>query len=412
MPIEITMPRLSDTMEEGSLVKWRVQVGDRVTAGDLLADIETDKATMELQSFDDGVVARLVADEGQTLPVGELIAVLAGEGESVGDAVNGLDSAPAATVATMPDSTPSHIVSPEAVEITPPHNGDRIRISPVARKIAEQRGIDPAALTGTGPSGRIIKRDVLAAGDAGLAPPLVKPVPTAVEAKSIPLTNMRMTIARRLVESKTTIPHFTVTVAVDMDPLLRVRQDMNKQLAAESVKLSVNDFIVRACAMALHDHPVCNSSWEQDVIRQPGTINIGIAVAISHAKGGGLVVPTLRDAQSKSLRQINAQIRALVAKARDTGLTVEEMSDGTFTLSNLGMLGVDHFEAIINPPQSAILAVGAALEKPVVRDGRIVVGREMTCTLSCDHRVIDGAEAAKFLQTLRSLLEHPAAMLV
>jgi pyruvate dehydrogenase E2 component (dihydrolipoamide acetyltransferase) len=244
------------------------------------------------------------------------------------------------------------------------------------------------------------------------APPLVRPAPTAVEAKSIPLTNMRKTIARRLVESKTTIPHFTVTVAVDMAPLLRVRQDVNVHLEAQNVRLSINDFVVRACAIALHRHPVCNSSWEQDVIRQPGTINIGVAVAISEQKGGGLVVPTLRDAQSMSLRQINAQTKALVAKARDTGLSIEEMSDGTFTLSNLGMLGVDHFEAIINPPQSAILAVGAAMEKPVVRDGRIVVGHEMTCTLSCDHRVIDGVEAAEFLQTLKSLLEHPAGMLV
>ena len=453
MAIKITMPRLSDTMEEGTLIKWNVKVGDKVESGDVLADVETDKATMELQSFDDGVVARLAAEEGQSLPVGGLIAVLAEEGESVDEASRGDEgggsaeteppqgegalqgessSVTSAATSTLATTTAATAESPPTVSAA------RIRISPVARKIADEHGVDFGAIIGTGPGGRIIKRDVLAAiqsppsaaatyadepnqgAQAAQAPaaapvsPAAAPItpPAALESKTVTLTNMRKTVARRLVESKTTVPHFTVTVTVNMDPLLQLRTSVNAALESEGVKLSVNDFIVRAAAVAIARHPQVNASWVGDSIQQHGQINVGVAVALPDEKGGGLVVPTIRDAANLPLRQISAQTRALAKKAREQGLTLEEMSDGTFTVSNLGMLGVDHFEAIINPPQAAILAVGAAVEKPVVRGGEIIIGREMTCTLSADHRVIDGAVAATYLQTLRTLLESPAAALV
>lgn len=416
MPIEITMPRLSDTMEEGTLIKWHVSVGDTISSGDVLADVETDKATMELQSYDDGTVARLAVDEGQTLPVGALILVLTEEGESVEQAAAAA-AAEAAAEAEQPSAAAA--TATMAPPTAPP---GKAKASPLARKLAEEHGLDLGSIAGTGPGGRIVKRDILAA--AGGAPPAVTtaapaaPVaaapatPPRLEARTVPVSNMRKTIARRLVESKTTAPHFAVTVAVNMDPLLDVRHQVNATLQSQGVKLSVNDFVVRATAMALLQHPMVNASWTDDGIQLHGTINVGVAVALSQEKGGGLVVPTLRDVHHMSLEQISAQTRQLATKAREQGLTLQEMSDGTFTISNLGMLGVEHFEAIINPPQAAILAVGAAIEKPVVRDGRIVVGREMTCTLSCDHRVVDGAMAAEFLATLKQLLENPAAMLV
>ncbi len=447
MAIEITMPRLSDTMEEGTLIKWNVKVGDKVESGDTLADVETDKATMELQSFDDGVVAKLAAEEGQSLPVGGLIAVLAEEGESVDEAASDDgsggsaqmqpprgDDAPSGESSSPATTTPA-VTTVATAESPPTVSAARVRISPVARKIADEHGVDFSAIIGTGPGGRIIKRDVLAAiqspssaaadvpdqaAQAAEAPtaapvsPGSAPItpPPALETKTVALTNMRKTVARRLVESKTTIPHFTVTVTVNMDPLLQLRASVNAALESEGVKLSVNDFIVRAAAVAIARHPQVNASWVGDSIQQHGQINVGVAVALPDEKGGGLVVPTIRDAANLPLRQISAKTRALAKKARGQGLTLEEMSDGTFTVSNLGMLGVDHFEAIINPPQAAILAVGAAVEKPVVRDGEITIGHEMTCTLSADHRVIDGAVAATYLQTLKTLLESPAAALV
>lgn len=445
MPIDITMPRLSDTMEEGTLVKWRVKVGDAVSAGDHLADVETDKATMELQAFDDGTVARIDIEEGGTVPVGQRILVLAGEGESVEDAAAGGDAgasggaaAPAAeqeqgeegeeteaVASGQPAVAEEADVQRAAAQESAP-DGARIRVSPLARKIAEERDLDLTQIKGTGPDGRIIKRDVLQAAEgkpaAGKAPapqgqrPAGAPAPmtptVGLEAKTIPLSNMRKTIAKRLVESKTQIPHFTVTTPINMNPLMELRETLNAQLEPQGIKLSVNDFIVRAAALALVQHPIVNSSWANGSIQQHGTVNMGIAVALPEERGGGLVVPTLRDAQNMGLRTISEQTRRLAKKAREQGLTVEEMSDGTFTLSNLGMFGVDHFEAIINPPQAAILAVGAAIEKAVVRKGEITIGHEMTATISADHRVIDGAIAAQYLQSLKQLLENPAALLV
>ncbi len=431
MPIEITMPRLSDTMEEGTLIKWRVKEGDDVASGDVLGDVETDKATMELTSFDDGKVAKLVAQEGQTLPVGGLILVLAGKDESIEDAAKAAGDGGKAATKEPPKKAAKAESEDEgeeesAVATEAPGRssgggggGGRVKVSPVARKIAEERGLDLSGVTGSGPDGRIIKRDVLAAaegnGSKKESPSTAPAAPVAaekLEAKTIPVSNMRKTIAKRLVESKTTIPHFTVTMTAAVDRLLSMREEVNGQLEPMGVKLSVNDFLVRACAVALLRHQAVNSAWSDEGIRQPGTVNIGVAVALPPEKGGGLVVPTLRNAHQMSLQTINTETKRLAKKAREQGLTIEEMSDGTFTISNLGMYGVEHFEAIINPPQSAILAVGAAIARPVVRDGAITLGQEMSLTLSADHRVVDGATAAEFLQTLKALLEAPAAMLV
>lgn len=304
--------------------------------------------------------------------------------------------------------------------------GRKIRTTPIARRLADENGLDLTSITGTGPSGRIIKSDILKALENGSArklgaAPAAKPAkpegptipaPKPLQARVESVTAMRQTIARRLLESKTTIPHFTVTIAIDADPILEVRQQINSMLGNQGFKLSVNDFIVRAVAMALQRHPNINSSWSDDGIVYHGTVNVGVAVALPAEKGGGLVVPTLHNAHTLSVQQISDLTRKLANKARTQGLTIDEMSDGTFTISNLGMFGIEHFEAIINPPQSAILAVGAALEKVVARKGEIVVGHEMQLTLSADHRVIDGAQAAEFLTTLRHILEHPAATLV
>ena len=311
-----------------------------------------------------------------------------------------------------------------------------MRVSPVARRLADEHGVELGSIRGSGPAGRIVKQDVLAAIEnraaAGTPPALVEtsvalPVPamrTAVAASTtalsapgrpggeVPLSGMRQTIARRLVESKQTIPHYQVTVRIDMDPVMALRKDLNTQLADQGVRLSVNDFIVRGCAVAMAEHPFMNASWGGDRILLHGAVNVGVAVSLPADRGGGLVVPTIRDADRKSLRWISEETKQLAEKARTKGLSVEEMSDATFTVSNLGMFGVEHFTAVINPPNSAILACGAALEQPVVRNGQLAVGHEMQATLSLDHRVIDGAMGAAWLATLKHLLEHPATLLV
>lgn len=448
MPVSITMPRLSDTMEEGTLIKWRVKEGDKVASGDMLADVETDKATMELQSFDDGTVAKIALKEGESTKVGQLILVLAEEGESVEDAIKAAGSgtsapeksdkadkadekeeAPAkeASKDEAADEAAPAAASKEDDDATASSGDGKVRVSPLARKIAEDKGLDLATIKGSGPDGRIIKRDVLdakpgsssaagkeSASSSGSASKAPAPVPAQpkLEGKLISVSNMRKTIAKRLLESKTTIPHFTVTVQVDMDELTKLRSTLNAQLKAQGVKLSVNDFIVRASALALVQNPICNSSWTDKGIQQHGSVNIGIAVALPEEKGGGLVVPTLRNTHQMGLRQISKDTRELATKARDKGLTMEEMSEGTFTISNLGPWNVDHFEAIINPPQAAILAVGAAIEQPVVKDGQIVIGSRMSLTLSADHRVIDGATGAVFVNAIKDLLENPATLLV
>ena len=456
MPIEITMPRLSDTMEQGTIIKWNAKEGDAVSAGDAVADIETDKATMEMQVFDDGTIAKILVDEGTTVEVGTVIAIMAEEDEDVSEIAGTTNAQPVAqsqegsaetsSGQSAPTETPVRRVMPAAQEqvtsISPPLQtvapgsdtaaDGRLRVSPVARRLAEEHGVDLGTLQGSGPGGRVVKRDILRAMDAGTEtaaaiPPSAKAVipatpvsivspivksPTLAEDQIVPLSNIRQTIARRLVEAKATIPHYQVTVSFEMEPLLDLRKSLNEQLADQGVKLSVNDFLVRCCALAMYQHPEFNASWGSDHIKIHGEVNIGIAISLPAERGGGLVVATLRNADQKSLRAISLETKLLAEKARTRGLSIEEMSDATFTISNLGMFGVDHFTAIINPPNSAILAVGAALHKPVVRDGELTVGYEMSATLSLDHRVIDGAMAAQYLQTLKGFIENPATLLV
>jgi pyruvate dehydrogenase E2 component (dihydrolipoamide acetyltransferase) len=420
MPIEITMPRLSDTMEEGTLLHWHKQLGDVISSGDVLADIETDKATMELQSFDDGIFSKIFVQEGEKVEVGKVIAMLTEVDEA------------------LPVEPKTEEPSQESLAEKQRPVKTGMSISPVARRLADEYGVDVKTIQGSGPSGRVIKRDILqiveatnetSAAAATTQPEKIKqtdfsePVVVATshpivaasdwrENRSEPLSNMRQVIAKRLVESKQTIPHYQVTMSFDMDPLLDMRKTLNEQLAKTNVKLSVNDFLVRCCALAMAEHPAFNASFGGDCIYYHGPVNVGIAIALPEDKGGGLVVGTIRDADQKSLRAISQESVRLGKKAKDKGLSLEEMSDTTFTISNLGMFGVEHFTAIINPPNSAILAVGAAIEKPVVRGGELVVGNELSATLSLDHRVIDGAMAARYLKTLKELIENPAALLV
>jgi pyruvate dehydrogenase E2 component (dihydrolipoamide acetyltransferase) len=454
MPIEITMPRLSDTMEKGTIVKWHVAAGDAIQSGDVLADVETDKATMEMQSYDDGTMASIVVGEGQPVDIGTVVAVMTEEDESIDDVPSSAPT-PAAAAAVPPE----HIVEApvQAVESAPAttpaasavtRHGN-LRVSPVARRLADEHGVDLRVITGSGTLGRIVKRDILSAvgitqETAAAVPPSASPMATVyspvvvpatpvdaqpsammvkppevstpagygLQAWSEPLTGMRQTIARRLVESKTTVPHYQVSMVFNMDPMVELRAELNSQLAAHNVKLSINDLLVRCCALAMYTNPLMNASWGEDCINYHANVNVGIAVSLPPERGGGLVVATIRNADQKSLRMINAESHALAKKARTKGLTVDEMGDSTFTVSNLGMYGVDNFTAIINPPNSAILAIGAVQQKPVVRDGEIVVGHEMSATLSNDHRVVDGATAASYLVSLKELIENPGMAIV
>lgn len=456
MPIDITMPRLSDTMQQGTIVKWNVKEGQKIKSGDVIADIETDKATMELQSFDDGVVAAISVPQGQTVPVGTVMLVLATAGEDVAavKAKAGSGAAPAAkavggSTTNAPAVTGTAVMEPATHGMNGSHSeghgtGGRIFISPLARKIADEAGLDVSRVQGSGPGGRIVRKDVeeaIAAGSAAprAAAPAAKAAPSAAPAprpvavpaaaatlagKLIPVSNMRRVIAQRLSESKSSIPHYQVSFDVDMQPLMALRAQLNEQLANQGVKLSVNDFLVKACALAMHQHPYVNARWvttqakhgQMDTsIEYLPEVNVGIAIALpinEDGTGGGLVVATLRNADSLGLRQISAQSKQLAEKARGKGLAPSEMSDSTFTISNLGMYGVSHFNAIINPPNVAILAVGGAIEKPVVRNGKIEPGLVMTMTMSSDHRVVDGAMAAQYLATVKNFLEKPATLLV
>ncbi len=458
MPIRVEMPRLSDTMQQGTIVKWNVKEGQSIKTGQTIADIETDKATMELQSFDDGIVAAILVPEGKAVPVTTPMLLLAVKGEdpaAIKAQFAAGDSAPAAAApaaktaaavsaspATNAPSVPSAPTSSTATAVMEPpasSNGTRLFVSPLARKIAEESGVDLRSITGSGPGGRIVRKDVEDVIARGVSPapaaagrtaqsamraprpaaPSLPAANAALATKRIPLSNMRRVIAQRLVESKTSIPHYQVTANVDMEPLDTLRKQLNTQLATQGVKLSINDFLVKACALAMHQHPYINSRWSgtpgQEAIEYAADVNIGVAIALpvnDDGTGGGLVVATLRNADSLGLRALSTQTKALSDKARTKGLAPAEMSDSTFTISNLGMFGVAHFTAIINPPNTAILAVGAALDVPVVRDGKVVPGKVMSMTMSSDHRVIDGAMAAQYLATVKNLLENPATLLV
>jgi pyruvate dehydrogenase E2 component (dihydrolipoamide acetyltransferase) len=457
----IEMPKLSDTMTVGTLVKWLKQEGDTVKSGDMLAEVETDKATMELESFFDGTLLKVFAPAGSQVAIGAAlcaigkpgekvdapaskevpvaakpapatVAVVADPGPGSASPANTTQTQPASPVAKPRDEPAvasakagpiSHLPSP--ISHTEPV-GDRIRISPLARKLAEEKKIDVTRVKGTGPGGRIVRADILAAEKnppAAPAPAAAKaaakggdtwpwrPVTdkSAVQAESLTApSNMRATIARRLVESKTQIPHVYLEIEVDALPLLALREQLNHGLAKDGVKLSVNDFVLKACAAALRAVPAVNMSWEPDGIKAHGHIHVSFAVAIDE----GLITPVIRDTDQKSLVQINSEVRELAKKARDRKLTPAEFTGGTFCVSNLGMMGIERFSAIINPPNAAILAVGTTVKKPVVVDDEIVIGQRMALTLSCDHRIVDGAVGAKFLNALRDHLQNPALLLL
>ena len=438
MPVQLTMPRLSDTMEAGTIVRWNVKEGDTVSSGDVVADVETDKATMEMPVFDDGVISKIMVEAGRQVPVGTPIAIISVDGDDAGSIVAvaaapvtvaaksvPINSAPAKTAVAAPSASASASASASVSSVQ--SDAVRQRVSPLARRMAEEMGISVASIVGSGPSGRVVKQDVLAAAErlksggarsvdlVHVASPVQSAtavVPIGAGASEVMLSGMRQAIARRLVESKSTIPHYQVTMRFNMDPLLELRTMLNAQLEPQKIKLSVNDFIVRACALAMAAHPFFNASWAGDRIILHGDVNIGVAISLPMERGGGLVVAVLKQAQRKGLREISTETRALAEKARTRGLGPEDMAGATFTISNLGMFGVDNFTAIINPPNSAILACGAAVEQPVVRNHQLVVGHEMQATLSLDHRVIDGAMASEYLQSVKHNIENPATLLV
>ncbi|MDA7460442.1 pyruvate dehydrogenase complex dihydrolipoamide acetyltransferase [Planktomarina temperata] len=419
MALEILMPALSPTMEEGTLAKWLVAEGDRVQSGDLLAEIETDKATMEFEAVDEGVIGKLLVAEGTAnVKVNSAIAILLEEGDAADATVSPAQSAAAAA----PLTHEANAVDAPAAAIS--NDGTRIFASPLARRIAADQGLDLAKITGSGPKGRIVKADVSGApAPASVsAPPPMAAAPAAslpssasVEAlyqgrsyKTVPLDGMRRVIADRLTEAKQTIPHFYLRRDIQLDTLLKLRSEVNAGLEARGVKLSVNDFIIKACAMALQSVPAANAVWAGDRVLQMEASDISVAVAIE----GGLFTPVLQDADSKSLSKLAVEMKDLAARARSRKLAPHEYQGGSFSISNLGMMGIDNFDAVINPPQGAILAVGAGKKRPVVSDdGTLSVATVMSVTMSVDHRVIDGALGAELLDAIVNNLEHPLSML-
>ena len=430
---QVFMPRLSDTMTEGTVSTWTKGVGDRIEKGDVIAEIETDKATMELEAYDAGVLEQILVDVGKTVPIGEVIAVI-GDGSGA--------AAPAATSVSAPPADPTPVVpaSPTSTPTSAPNgtppastNGKHPLASPLARNIAREAGLDLATVTGSGPGGRIVRADVehaiatLGSPAAASTPAPVAPaaavalsaapaveVQTGPDDEEIALNNVRRITARRLVESMQQAPHFYLTSVVAAEELVAARARINEGLAAlatsrgeAATKVSVNDIVVKAVAVALRAHPEVNVSFGGDKLIRHHRVHVGIAVALPD----GLIVPVIRDADTKTVTQISAETRDLATRARSGKLKVDEFTGSTFSVSNLGMFGVDQFTAVINPPEAAILAVGATKQEAVVRDGQIVVGYTMAITLSVDHRALDGATGAKFLADLTALLENPLATL-
>jgi pyruvate dehydrogenase E2 component (dihydrolipoamide acetyltransferase) len=428
MALEILMPALSPTMEEGTLAKWLVAEGDRVQSGDLLAEIETDKATMEFEAVDEGVIGKLLVAEGTAnVKVNSAIAILLEEGDAADAAVSPAQSAAAVAPLTHEASAVDAPAATAAPAAAISNDGTRIFASPLARRIAADQGLDLAKITGSGPKGRIVKADVSGAPATAAvsAPPPMAAAPAAslpssastasVEAlyqgrsyKAVPLDGMRRVIADRLTEAKQTIPHFYLRRDIQIDTLLKLRSEVNAGLEARGVKLSVNDFIIKACAMALQSVPAANAVWAGDRVLQMEASDISVAVAIE----GGLFTPVLQDADSKSLSKLAVEMKDLAARARSRKLAPHEYQGGSFSISNLGMMGIDNFDAVINPPQGAILAVGAGKKRPVVSDdGTLSVATVMSVTMSVDHRVIDGALGAELLDAIVNNLEHPLSML-
>ena len=465
MATEILMPALSPTMTEGKLAKWLVKEGDEVRAGDLIAEIETDKATMEVEAVDEGIVAKILVDEGsEGVAVNAVIAVLALDGEALGEVsahkvLGKPESAEASSVKPKEPSSVMPLVKNDDVKATPlarrialqagvslsgiqptgaggkvtkddvlhaSENGQvrvapadgRIFASPLARKLAEENGLPLERIKGSGPNGRIVKADIERALKGDLLP--VSTLETkmsdravsssdtsSTEFELVPHTSMRKTIARRLTESKQNVPHFYLTIDCEIDELLRVRKEMNAR-APDGVKVSVNDFVIKALAVSLRRVPGANASWTEEGVRLYKNVDVSVAVALD----GGLITPVVRNADIKGLGQISTDMVDLAGRARKGKLTPEEYQGGSISISNLGMFGIKQFDAVINPPQGAILAVGAGEQRPVVKNGELAVATVMTCTLSCDHRVIDGALGAELLQAFKSMIEFPAAMLL
>lgn len=428
----IEMPKLSDTMTVGTLVKWLKKEGDKVASGDMLAEVETDKATMELECFFDGVILKIFAEAGAQVALGEPLCAVGKEGETVeAPAKKAPPAEPAAEEkkeepkakkdeAPKAESKPAPSAAPAPASEPARASGERVKISPLAKKLAAEKGIDPALVKGSGPGGRIVRADINAAEKAGTGKAgsgksgatftggsLAAKGPIQEE-RGVPVSTMRGVIAKRLLESKTTIPHFYLEIEVDVEPLLALREQLNKGLADAGVKLSVNDFILKASAEALRKVPDVNASWSTTEIKYHPAANVSFAVALPD----GLITPVVFNAHEKSVFEISKEAKTLGKKAKDKKLQPAEFTGGTFCVSNLGMMGIPKFLPIINPPNAAILGVGTTVVKPVVKNGRIVVGQTMTLSLSCDHRVVDGAVGAQFLGALKLLLESPALLLV
>jgi pyruvate dehydrogenase E2 component (dihydrolipoamide acetyltransferase) len=428
MAVEILMPALSPTMEEGTLAKWLVKEGDVVKSGQIIAEIETDKATMEFEAVDEGKIGRILVAEGTAgVKVNTPIAVLIEDGEAA-------DAVPAAKAVAVAAPVVAAVAAPAAVVAAKPA-GARVFASPLARRIAKDKGLDLGTVQGSGPHGRIVRADVegvqaVAAVAVAVAAPVAMAAPAAVSAPvaamasgpstdvvlktyadrpftEVKLDGMRKTIAARLTEAKQTVPHFYLRRDIELDALMAFRAQLNAKLESRGVKLSVNDFIIKACALALQQVPAANAVWAGDRVLQFKKSDVAVAVAIE----GGLFTPVLKDAEAKSLSALSAEMKDLAKRARDRKLAPHEYQGGSFAISNLGMFGIDNFDAIINPPHAAILAVGAGVQKPIVKDGAVVIGTVMSVTLSVDHRVIDGALGALLVNAIKENLENPLAML-
>ncbi len=434
MAEKIEMPKLSDTMEEGVIASWNVKEGDKVESGDIIAEVETDKATMEVEVFDAGTILKILVKEGDAVPLGGTMAIIGEEGEDISDLLgdSGSDTEdekeePAKKESKEEEKSNGKEKKEEKETFDPilegidkkggkkkskadtekPSSDDgRVKASPLARSMAEEKGIDLTDVKGSGPEGRVIKRDI-----EDYKPSEKKESKASVpsfedaESEDVKISQMRKAIARRLSESKFTNPHFYETIDVDMEPAMDARAKLNE---VSDVKISFNDIIVKASAAALRRHPDVNSSWLDDVIRKHGDVNVAVAVAIDD----GLMTPVIRHTDKKNLRQISAETKELAGLARDRKLQPEQMEGSTFTISNLGMFGIEEFTAIINPPNACILAVGAIRDVPVVKNGEVMPGKRMKITLSSDHRIVDGAKAAMFLNTLRQMLENPLSMML
>lgn len=418
MAIYIEMPKLSDTMTEGTLVKWRKNEGEKVTSGDVLAEIETDKATMEMEAFDDGVLHKHLVPAGGKAPVGGKIALLLQKGEAApADGAPIPDSPKVAAGKADTIAPPAAAASgrPTAAAAAPTASGSRVKASPLAKKIAKTKGVELSGLAGTGPGGRIVAKDVEGAKAGGAAPKAAAPaavasIPAGEGDQTIALSGMRRVIAERLLTSKTTIPHFYLNIEVDAGPLMKFRAEANAASeAAGGPKFTVNDFVLKAVIAAAVKVPAVNASFTGDSIIQYANVNLSVAVAVEE----GLVTPVIREAQKKSLREISESVKDLAGRARGKKLKPDEYAGGTITVSNLGSYGIDSFSAIVNPPQALIIAVGAIVKKPVVNaKDEIVVGQRLAIGLSADHRVVDGAVGAQYLAELRKLIESPTLLLL